>query len=121
MSLLHPTPGQIADRHAALLVKRDHFIGAGKNADHLIDELLELQDLLPGRQQFNSERTELYSLHLAMWNLIDLVGDPERSDAEVAAASRSLHAMNLDRHRTIARIDAVLGEYKGDEKLNGLE
>ncbi len=115
MSLLRPTPGQIADRYAALLVKRDKFADARKDTSHLSREIGELTDHLPGIA-FLDAKANLYSIHLAMWLLVDEVGS-EPDDARVAHAARKLYGMNLDRYALIAKIDTDLGQHAGDEKL----
>lgn len=114
MSLLKPTPGQIADRHAVLLIKRDKFLAADKSVAHLNREIIELSGLLPGIA-FQDDKTNLYSLHLAMWMLVDEVAVAPNDIAAVAA--KRLHSLNLKRHSLIAKIDQSFGQHEGDEKL----
>lgn len=115
MSILHPTPGQLIDRAAALIVKSDKFKQSSKPSVHLDLELQEIDLRIPSTS-FPKEKKELVELHKKMWELVDIVG-VSMDTMHVATAAKNLHALNLTRHRIVAEIDKAAGEFSGDEKL----
>jgi hypothetical protein len=51
---------------------------------------------------------ELLRSNQAQWELEDVTRDPSASDGDVAAAKRAIDRLNLQRHRLVEDIDAML-------------
>lgn len=122
MSLLHPTPGEIADRLTIVELKLSAYRKAGKSAARFAGEAAELRNRLvkfKARDKIQELMSRLADINLTIWKAEDEVRAWRSPDGHVKLAEFALRIAKYNDYRSkvIREIDAACGIESVEEKI----